>query len=258
MITSIDRRSFLQLTAAGVAAAGLSPLSTAAAPRAFKAIAFDAFPIFDPRPILALAEELFPGRGAELSNAWRTRQFEYQWLRTLSGDYADFWRTTQDALVFSGKLLKLDLDADKRDRLMQAYLELKAWPDAPEALRALRATGLRLAFVSNMTEKLLQAGIRNSALDGVFERVLSTDRVRAHKPDPRAYRMATTELRLPRDEVLFVAFAGWDAAGAKTFGYPTFWVNRLDLPPEELDALADGSGRDLGGLLKFVLSGQRG
>jgi 2-haloacid dehalogenase len=258
MITSIDRRSFL-LTAAGVATAGVSSLSTAGtSPRVFKAVAFDAFPVFDPRPVFALAENFFPGRGAELSNAWRTRQFEYQWLRTLSGHYADFWRTTQDALVFAGKLLKLELSADRRDRLMQAYLELKAWPDAPAALRALKAAGLRLVFTSNMTEKLLQAGISNSGLHGVFDHVLSADRVKAHKPDPSAYRMAMTELRLPRDEILFVAFAGWDAAGAKTFGYPTFWVNRLDFPPEELDAVPDGCGRDLTDLLQFVMPAQRG
>jgi len=28
-------------------------------------------------------EELFGGRGAELTNLWRTRQFEYQWLRAV-------------------------------------------------------------------------------------------------------------------------------------------------------------------------------
>lgn len=250
---SIDRRRFLQVAAGSVALAGLSSLSPAgAAPRSFKAIAFDAFPVFDPRPIFGLAEKLFPGKGAELSNTWRTRQFEYQWLRTLTGHYADFWRTTQDALVFACKQLKLELTADVRDQLMQSYLELKAWPEAPAALRTLKAAGLRLAFASNMTEKMLDAGIRNSGLDGVFDRVLSTDRVRAHKPDPRAYRMAMTELRLRRDEILFAAFAGWDAAGAKTFGYPTFWVNRLDLPLEELDAVPDGSGRSLNDLLKFA------
>jgi 2-haloacid dehalogenase len=249
---SIDRRRFLQVAAASAAVASLSSLSPAGAAQPFKAIAFDAFPVFDPRPIFELAEKLFPGKGAELSNAWRTRQFEYQWLRTLSGHYADFWRTTQDALVFATRLLKLELTADKRDQLMRAYLDLKAWPEAPSALRSLKAAGLRLAFTSNMTEKLLDAGIRNSGLDGVFDCVLSTDRVRAHKPDPRAYRMAMTELRLRREEILFAAFAGWDAAGAKTFGYPTFWVNRLNLPLEELDAAPDGSGRDLTDLLKFV------
>jgi len=250
---SIDRRRFLRIAAGSVAAASLSSLASAeSTPRRFNAVAFDAFPIFDPRPIFALAEKLFPGKGTELSNTWRTRQFEYQWLRTLSGRYADFSKTTQDALVFAAKSLQLELTGDKRDQLMQAYLELKTWPDVPAALRSLKIAGLRLVFVSNMTRNLLDAGIRNNGLDGVFEHVLSSDAVKAHKPDPRAYGRAIDALGLRREEILFAAFAGWDAAGAKTFGYPTFWVNRLGLPLEELDVTPDGSGRDLTNLLRFI------
>jgi 2-haloacid dehalogenase len=94
----VKRREFLTLAAGGVAArVGLSPLrAQTVTPPPFKAIAFDAFPIFDPRPVFGLAETLFPGNGTAFSNAWRTRQFEYQWLRALSGHYADFWQTTED------------------------------------------------------------------------------------------------------------------------------------------------------------------
>ena len=63
----------------------------------YKAIAFDGFPIIDPRPVALRAEALFPGRGGQLMEGWRTRQFEYTWLRTLSGRYADFWQVTQDS-----------------------------------------------------------------------------------------------------------------------------------------------------------------
>lgn len=215
-------------------------------------IAFDAFPIFDPRPVFALAETLFPGKGAALGNAWRTRQFEYQWLRALSGHYVDFWHTTEEALVFAAKLLRIELPLEKRARLMQAYLELGTWPDVPPALRALQQAGFRLAFLSNMTARMLEAGIENAGLDGVFEHVLSTDRIRTYKPDPRAYRMATDVFGLAREKILFVAFAGWDAAGARWFGYPTYWVNRLGLPVEELTVAPDAIGRDLTDLVSFV------
>ena len=82
---TINRRDFL-LLAAGSALAGASSTLTAASPSRharFRAIAFDGFPIFDPRPVAALAESLFPGNGPALMNAWRARQFEYQWLRAL-------------------------------------------------------------------------------------------------------------------------------------------------------------------------------
>jgi 2-haloacid dehalogenase len=221
-------------------------------PPQFQAIAFDAFPIFDPRPVFGLAETLFPGKGAELSNTWRTRQFEYQWLRVLSGRYADFWQTTEDGLVFAAKLLQLELTPEKRAQLMQAYLELKTWPEVPSALRLLKEAGVRLAFLSNMTAKMLEAGIKNAGLEGVFEHVLSTDQIRAYKPEPRTYQMAIDAFKLKREDILFVAFAGWDAAGAKGLGYPTFWVNRLNLPGEELGVIPDAIGQDLTDLVSFV------
>ena len=251
---SLGRREFLNLAAAGIAAgllASTSQVRAAEMPK-IKAIAFDAFPIFDPRPVFALAEQLFPGKGAELSNVWRTRQFEYQWLRALSNHYADFWQTTEDALVFSCEMLKLDLTLDKRKQLMDAYLELKAWPDVASALQALKSSGIRLAFLSNATPKILVAGIRNSELDGVFEHVLSTDKIKTYKPDPRAYQMAIDAFNLKREEILFVPFAGWDAAGAKSFGYTTFWVNRLNLPAEQLGVAPDATGKNMTDLASFM------
>lgn len=250
---SLDRRDFLALLASGVATGFLASTPwLQAATRNVKGIAFDAFPILDPRPVFALAEQLFAGKGAELGSAWRTRQFEYQWLRALSGRYADFWQATEDALVFSAKLLKLDLTPEKRQQLMQAYLALKAWPDVPAALQSLRDAGIRLAFLSNATPKMLEAGIKNSGLEGVFEHVLSTDRLGTYKPDPRAYQMAIDAFGLKREEIVFAAFAGWDVAGAKWFGYPTFWVNRLNQPVEELGVAPDAIGKDLNDLVRFV------
>ncbi|HEX3122498.1 MAG TPA: haloacid dehalogenase type II [Rhodanobacteraceae bacterium] len=254
----MQRRDFIGLLAAGAVATS-APLRAApgrsAVHRPYKAVAFDAFPIFDPRPISVLAEKLFPGKGAELSNLWRTRQFEYQWLRTLTGHFADFWKTTQDALVFAARLSRLDLTASARDQLMNAYLELRPWPEAPDILRTLQRAGLRLVFLSNMTKSMLDRSIANGGLEGIFEFVLSSDVAHAHKPDPRAYRMAPEALKLSPDEIVFAAFAGWDAAGAKSFGFPTFWVNRLQLPSEELGITPDAEGADLNDLLNFVTRG---
>jgi len=262
-----SRRTFLGLAATGLAARGLGAAGVSAdllagasgrrvgAPNAalrLKAVAFDAFPVFSPAPVVSQAEALFPGRGAALTDEWRLRQFEYAWLRLLSRRYADFWQVTQDALVFAARKLKLELDPDSRDTLMSTLLELVPWPDAAPALDSLAKSGLRLAFLSNFTARMLEANLERSGLSARFDRALSTDRARTYKPDPRAYGLGTEALGLRREEILFVAHAGWDAAGAKAFGYPTFWVNRTDLPPEELGALPDGVGRDLSDLVRFV------
>ena len=217
-----------------------------------RALAFDAFPVFDPRPIARACEEAFPGRGANLSNAWRTRQFEYQWLRALAGQYEDFWQTTRSALDFAARSLQLELSSSTRDVLMQGYLALKTWPDVPGALTEFRHSGKRLVLLSNATEQILNAGIKNSGLDGIFHHVISTDRIKSFKPDPRAYRLGVDVLGLRKEEIMFVAFAGWDVAGSKWFGYPTFWNNRQNAAPEQLEVTPDGTGESLNDLTRFL------
>lgn len=249
----MNRRDFVTLVGAGAAAAlSAEPVIAAVSRAKIKAIAFDGLAIFDQRPVAALAELVFPGRGEDISAIWRTRQFEYTWLRTVGGQYANFWQVTEEALVFSCKSLRLELTKADSDRLMQGYLELKAWPDALAALKGLKASGLRMAFLSNFTAAMLDQAVKNSGLEGIFDDHLSTDRVRAFKPDPRAYRMAMSAFRLRREEIAFAAFGGWDAVGAKWFGYPTFWVNRAHVAAEELGAVPEGVGKDLSDLATFV------
>lgn len=246
----VNRRQLLAIASLTVATSIASDSRGASA--RIKAIAFDGFPIFDPRPIFALAENLFPGHGAELSNVWRTKQFEYTWLRTMTEQYRDFLDIIDDALVFACRLLDLELTGVKRSMLVESYLKMRTWPDVLPALSMLKESGLRLAFLSNFSSAMFNGNISGTELEGMFEFQLSTDAVRAYKPDPRAYQMGVDALGLKREEILFAAFAGWDASGARLFGYPTFWVNRQKQPREPLEAAPDGEGQGMADLVHFL------
>ncbi|MEP6834090.1 MAG: haloacid dehalogenase type II [Gemmatimonas sp.] len=238
----ITRRAFV---GSGISALALhalpTPLRTDGRPNTqrISAVAFDGYAIFDASTLIAVAESVIPGKGKEFVAVWRTRQFEYQWLRTMGGRYADFGQTGADALTVAGKSLGFSLSAADRERLLTAQLTLAPWPDAVTTIRELRAAGLRVALLSNMTEAMLVEGARRAGIRDAFEFVLSTDRVRAAKPSPVAYQMAVDAFGLSRDEIAFVAFAGWDAVGAKWYGYPTVWTNRTTAPAEQLDAVPD-------------------
>src|SRR3984957_4517278 len=159
----MNRRMFLT-AGLGLASASLlrKPAAAAVAPGNFKAVAFDAFSVFDPRPVAVLCETLFPGRGSDLAATWRARQFEYTWLRTVSNRYANFERVTADALAFAAGMLKLDATDEKREQLLRAYFALKAWPDADTALDKLKSRGLRLALLSNFTPDMLDGCVKAS------------------------------------------------------------------------------------------------
>ena len=81
---------------------------------------------------------------------------------------------------------------------------------------------------------MLTVNAANNHIDQYFEHLISVDSVKKYKPDPVTYAAGMNVFHLPKKEILFVPFAGWDAAGAKTFGYQTYWVNGLQLPREQL------------------------
>ena len=164
----------------------------------------------------------------------------------------DFWQATEDALLFATKSLNLEMNDEKREQLMNAYLQLPAWPDVPHALKELKESGIRLAILSNMTPRMLEANMHSAGLEDYFDHIISTDRSKTFKPDPRAYQLGVDTLKLRREEIAFAAFAGWDVAGARWFGYPTFWVNRAGFPAEELGVAPDGMGTNLNHLIDFV------
>jgi 2-haloalkanoic acid dehalogenase type II len=142
----------------------------------------------------------------------------------------------------------------QREQLLAGFMNMKAWPDVVPVLKDLKSRGLGLAPLTDFSISMLEAGIKNSDLGGTFDHLLSTDLVKAYKPDPRSYQMGIDAFGLQRPEIAFIAFGGWDAAGARTFGYPTIWVNRLNAPTEHLGVLPDKIASNFEALPDFVRS----
>lgn len=203
-----------------------------------KALVFDAYgTLFDTESVSARIQEIYSERGAGLSRLWRTKQLEYTWLRSLMERYEDFWRVTEDALVFSAKSLGLDCGEAVRARLMNEYLLLKPYPEAAGALQSL--SRCPLAILSNGTAEMLDAVVTHARLDAVFTQLISVDEVKVYKPDPRVYELAPRKLGVEKREIGFVSSNCWDVMGAKSFGFATIWVNRSNASADELGLAPD-------------------
>jgi len=254
----MNRRKFLAMSAStttfGLALSNslINTVQAATTQTQIKAIAFDGFPIFDPRPILDLVKNLYPEQGKAFSKAWFNKIFAYTWLRTNGARYKNFYEIIDDALTYTATQFKVELNADKRDQLTGIWLQLKSWPDVNKALQAFEKQGIRLAFLSNLTEQMLRINSKNSGIEDAFDFFLTTDKVGAFKPDPRAYQMGIDAFKLPKQNIAFAAFGAWDAVGASWFGYPTVWVNRFGFPAEHLDAGPINTGPNISTLVDFV------
>jgi 2-haloacid dehalogenase len=173
---------------------------------------------------------------AALSLLWRQKQLEYTWLRSLMGRYEDFWAVTEAALRYAVRRLGIVASPEQIRTLMDAYLTLACFPDVRDALSRLPPPR---AILSNGAPTMLAAAVRSSGLQPLLEHVISVDRVRTYKPAPAVYALGPETLGIPAHELLFVSSNAWDVTGAKSFGYPVAWCNRLRIPEEELGVSPD-------------------
>jgi 2-haloacid dehalogenase len=220
-----------------------------------KAVLFDAYgTLFDVYSVGMLAEQMFAGHGAALSQLWRDKQIEYTRLLTMSGRYRPFWDLTRAGLRYAAQRLGLVLDEAAEARLMNQYRHLSAFPEDHEVLAALQARGVPAGILSNGDPEMLAVAVRSAGLTGLLNPVLSVDAVQRYKTDPAAYALGPTALRLPARDILFVSSNGWDALGATWFGYTTLWVNRAGAPLDPLDTEPTRVGSSLRDALGFFPS----
>ena len=210
----------------------------AAVPTA-QACVFDAYgTLFDIAAPASASKAALGERAEALTALWRRKQLEYTWLRSLMGRHADFWQITADALDHALAALAIDA-AGLRQRLLDAYLALDAFPDVAAMLAETRARGLRLAILSNGTPAMLAAACKRNGLDTAFDAVWSVEEVGIFKPHPSVYRHAAEAFVLLPENILFMSSNGWDIAGAASFGFRTVWVNRTAQARERLPAGPD-------------------
>lgn len=166
-----------------------------------------------------------------VSELWRQKQLEYSWTRGLMGRYADFWLVTEQALDYA-LAARGPNDPTLRDALLESYRKLEPYPDVRPALIGYRTLGVRVAVFSNATPTMLRDALAASQLEDLIDAVYSTDALKRYKPDMRVYAGAAEALHAPAEAVAFHSSNAWDAAGAASFGWRTFWINRSHRVPE--------------------------
>ena len=221
-----------------------------------RAVLFDAYgTLFDVYSVALLAEQLFPGFGERLSVLWRDKQIDYTRLTTMSGPngehYRPFWELTRAGLRFAAQRLGLAMGAVAEDRLMNQYRHLSSFPENREVLAELKARAVPAGILSNGDPEMLGVAVKSAGFSGLLAHVISVHACARFKTDPAAYALGTQALNLPAKDILFVSSNGWDAIGATWFGYTTLWVNRADLPLEQLDTAPTHTGTSLRDVLDF-------
>lgn len=210
-----------------------------------RACVFDAYgTLFDYASAAARCRDVLGDRLDRLNALWRDKQLQYTWLRTLQGRHADFWQVTGEALDFVLDTLEIR-DAALRDRLMNLYLTLDAFPEVPAVLEHVKKAGLKTAILSNGSPAMLQAAIKHAGIEHLLDEVLSVEDVGVYKPHPKVYQLAVDRLGLAPQQIVFQSSNAWDAYAASAFGMRVVWCNRYGQRPERLPGKPDCEIRSL-------------
>jgi 2-haloacid dehalogenase len=199
--------------------------------------------LLDLRALDAPFEAAFGKPG--IRQQWFGQLLQSALVATVTDAYSDFGTIGRAALDMVAARNGTKLSAEQGESIFGTMRSLPPHPDVPAALEQLRSSGLRLATLTNSTESFATDQLRNAALLGFFERVLSADTVRRLKPGREPYEMAARELGIAIGDVRLIAAHAWDVAGALRAGAAAAFVARPGMVLDPLAPTPDIVGSDL-------------
>lgn len=209
-------------------------MSDAASLENVGACVFDAYgTLFDFAAAAGRCRDDLGDKADELNALWRAKQLQYTWLRSLIGEYVEFWQITGDALDYSMESLGIE-DEALRQKLMDLYLRLDTFPEIKDMLARLKDGGMKTAILSNGSPNMLTSAVEGAELSNLLDAVISVDGLRIYKPHPSVYQLAVDSLDVPASRICFMSSNAWDASGAAAFGFRVVWCNRYAQMPERL------------------------
>ena len=157
----------------------------------------------------------------------------------MMGRYDDFWEITSRALDATLEEHGLASEEKVRDRLLSLYGGLSPYEEVPGLLADLKASGHKLAVLSNASPNMLETATKAAGIYQYFDALLSVDTLKCYKPTPAVYGLVTEHFGCNPSEVSFFSSNNWDISGAGAFGFKTIWVNRSGAAWDRLPGFPD-------------------
>jgi 2-haloacid dehalogenase len=204
--------------------------------REVKALAFDQYgTIVDMQKGLTeavtpyLAKKGWEGSPDSFVTWWRRTHFESSMIDALlDRGHTPYRQIGHRAVSYVMDRCKIAYTQDEVRWLVGEIERLQPFPDVVAALEQLRASGYKLAILSNGDRDMLKTA--GPHIGFAFDHVISVEEAGYFKPHWKTYAKAEELIGLARASILFVANHAFDCIGAKAFGMRTAFVDRRKRP----------------------------
>jgi 2-haloacid dehalogenase len=134
------------------------------------------------------------GGRSDLLPLWFTTMLQYSLVATVGDHYNDFGEIGAAALMMLARNNQLSLSQEAARSAMLPMQSLPPHADAASALGDLKQEGFRMVTLTNSSQAAIDAQIRNSGLEELFEARLSIEEVRLFKPHRKVYNWAAGKM----------------------------------------------------------------
>jgi 2-haloacid dehalogenase len=205
---------------------------------ATRVVAFDVNEtLLDLRALDAAFESLLGA--AEFRGQWFAQMLQLSFVGGLTNNYVDFTTAQRASLQMLAARLGHDVTESEVNEVVQQMSSLPPHPEVPEALARLAEAPIQVVALTNSTQEVAEAQLRNAGIDHAFDFAVSADSVRALKPAAASYHLVANRCGVAIGEVLLVAAHSWDVSGALAAGARAAFVARPGMVPSPLGPAPD-------------------
>ncbi len=140
--------------------------------------------------------------------------------------FLEYRAALREVMALIAAELGISLSESEMGCLADSLPRWPVFPDAADALNTLQAR-YRLAIISNVDDDLFAGSARALGVD--FDAVITSQQVRAYKPDLRGFNAALERMGCNRENWLHIGESLYhDIGPANRMGIASVWVNRPD------------------------------
>ena len=192
--------------------------------------------------------------GDQIWDTWRDRQRIEQYQdNILMLGHSGYLKTCERALKYSLEKYDISFNEKQIKSIMNGWHYLKPFDDALKSLPEL-SNKYKLVALSNGEQNYLEHLALNQ-LKFEFNDIISVQNAGLFKPSPAVYRKAAKMLNKNVEEIMMVASHSFDIIGAKACGYKGAYINRYDLPVEDMNYSPDITVIDFYEFTNFIVRG---